>query len=261
MNSLVVFLSMVALAVAKPSGLLAYSAPAIAAIPAAVSHQSRIDIKSSPAFVATAAVAPIAHTVIAEPAIVAPAAIAAPAAVSHQSRIDIKSSPALVSDVVATPFAAIAPAVVKTAIAAPVAYAAPTVIKSAIAGPAIAAFAAPSLAVPTTYAAHIAAPAALATPALISPSVPLDTPEVVAARAAHFEAKAQAIAEQHSIHKRSAPLFAAPALTYAASPLISTYATAPVVHSAPLIHSAPLAYSTPILSAPLVAKAYGVHPW
>ncbi|CAG9561164.1 unnamed protein product [Danaus chrysippus] len=144
MNSLVVLFSVMALTAAKPSGLIqseviSYAAPAVALAPAAVSHQSRIDIKSSPAVISEKIIAPVARTVVAEPAIVAapasyvapaayaaPAAIAAPvsysspvayvapgvysapiavapAAVSSQSRLDIKSSPAVISTIASAP--------------------------------------------------------------------------------------------------------------------------------------------------------------
>ncbi|CAB3251462.1 unnamed protein product [Arctia plantaginis] len=75
------------------------------AVPAAVSHQSRVDVVSSPAVVSHAVAAPIvAH---------APVVAAVPSAVSHQSRVDIHSSPAVVAQ------AAVVPAV------APLSYAAP----------------------------------------------------------------------------------------------------------------------------------------
>ncbi|TKX27969.1 calphotin-like [Spodoptera litura] len=237
MNSLVVFLSVVAFVAGKPSGLITspiistplayaapayYSAPALYSAPAAVSSQSRLDIKSSPAVVTTS-IEPIARTVISEPAIVAPPSILpaaiAPAAVSSQSRIDIKSSPAITSTVISAPVAYSAPLAL--------AYKAPTFVK--------------------TFAPAFSA-------AIAEPAVPLDTPEVIAARAEHFEAKALAAA--HLIKKRSASLIAAPVLSHLASPVISTYAAAPVVHAAPLAYSAPVAFSTP-----LITKAYSVHPW
>lgn len=236
MNSLVVFLSVVALVAGKPSGLITspiistplayaapayYSAPALYAAPAAVSSQSRLDIKSSPAVVTTS-IEPIARTVISEPAVISPPTILpapiAPAAVSSQSRIDIKTSPAITSTVVSAPVAYSAPLAL--------AYKAPTFVK--------------------TFAPAFSA-------AIAAPAVPLDTPEVIAARAEHFEAKV--LAGAHLIKKRSAPLIAAPVLSHLASPVISTYAAAPVVH-------APLAYSAPIaISTPLITKAYSVHPW
>ncbi|KAL4707724.1 hypothetical protein ACJJTC_014905 [Scirpophaga incertulas] len=243
MNSLVVLFSLVVLATAKPSGLLApevltYVAPAVAAIPAAVSHQSRINIKSSPAIVAAAEIAPVTRTVIAEPAVVAAPAALVPAAVSHHlplSRPQTITSPAFVNT---------------AAVASPTitAYAAPALINTAIATPAIANAV---IAAPT----GITSDAAIAAPATITPSaVPFDTPEVIAARAAHLEAKA--LANTHIIHKRSTTLFAPTHATYAAAPLISTYSTAPLIHPAPLAYSAPLAFHTP-----LITKAYSVHPY
>ncbi|XP_026731228.1 cuticle protein 38-like [Trichoplusia ni] len=213
MNSLVVFLSVVALVAGKPSGLLHGGAVAY----------------SAPAVLATAGIAPaiVSPTVYSAPAIAA----IAPAAVSSQSRIDIKSTPAITSTVVSAPIA-------YGAYSAPV-YAsavAPAYLKTAFAAPALASYAA----IPA--AAAIAAPAA--------PTVPLDTPEVAAARAAHFEAKALA---EHSIHKRSAPY------NHLATPLITSYAAAQVV---PALHAAPLAYSAPIAySTPLITKTYGGLAW
>ncbi|CAH0584224.1 unnamed protein product [Chrysodeixis includens] len=208
MNSLVVFLSVVALVAGKPSGLLyggavAYSAPAVLA----------------PAGIAPAIIPPAVYS--------APAITTLPAAVSSQSRIDIKSTPAIASTLISSPLAygdysthlyagAVAPAYLKAA------YVAPAV---------------------TSYAAIPAATAIAAPAAPVAPAVPEDTPEVVAARAAHLEAKALA---EHSIQKRSAPF------GHLATPLITSYAAAPIVHAAPLAYSAPVAYSTP-----LITKTYG----
>ncbi|KAG6442256.1 cuticle protein 16.5 [Manduca sexta] len=99
----------------------AYAVPAIA--PAAVSHQSRVDVINSPAVVAHAVAAPVvAHAAVAAP-VVAHAALAAPAvavapaaAVSHQSRVDVRTSPAIVAHVAAAPLA-------HSVVAAPVAHA------------------------------------------------------------------------------------------------------------------------------------------
>ncbi|XP_060802462.1 uncharacterized protein LOC132902230 [Amyelois transitella] len=244
MNSLVVLLSMVALAAAKPSGLfqaglVSYAAPAIASLPAAVSQQSRIDIKSSPAVISTAEVAPITRSIVAEPFIATPSVLAAPAAVSSQSRLDIKSSPAIINTVAAAPLAYSAPIGI-----------APTLIKSA--------YAAPAFTAPALLKTSIAAPGLL-TPALAAPGVPLDTPEVIAARAAHFEAKA--LAGAHLIRKRSAPLIGAPVLSTYSAPLVSTYSASPIV--SPLSATSLIStYSAPIaLSTPLITKAYSVHPW
>lgn len=259
MNSLVVFLSVVALVAGKPSGLepvltsysapiigaatyaapAVYSAPTIYAGASAVSSQSRLDIKSSPAVVSTS-IEPIARTVISQPAVIAAPAIAtaaiAPAAVSSQSRIDNKSTPAISSTVVSAPLAYSAPI-------APIAYGTLGYNGQYLAGAVAPTF------LKTAYTAPIA---------IAGPTVPLDTPEVIAARAAHFEAKA--LAGAHLIKKRSATLIASPLVsTHLATPVISTYASAhllPTVHAAPLAYSAPIAYSTP-----LITKAYGVHPW
>lgn len=99
-----------------------YSTPTVYAAPAAVSHQSRVDIKSSPAVVATSpAVVASAPAVVAARTVVepvsavyntpsvyyasAPAATvyAGGAAVSQQSRVDVKSSPAVVTEQVVQP--------------------------------------------------------------------------------------------------------------------------------------------------------------
>ncbi|KAG6442254.1 cuticle protein 16.5 [Manduca sexta] len=68
----------------KKRSLAAVVAPVVHAVPAAVSHQSRVDVISEPAVVAHAAPVAVAHVV--------PAVVAAPAAVSHQSRVDVVSA-------------------------------------------------------------------------------------------------------------------------------------------------------------------------
>ncbi|KAJ2944311.1 hypothetical protein O0L34_g18300 [Tuta absoluta] len=82
-------------------GHYAYAAPVVAHVaPSAVSHQSRVDVISSPAVVSHAVhAAPIvAH------AVHAPVVHALPAAVSHQSRVDVRTSHPVVSHaVVAAP--------------------------------------------------------------------------------------------------------------------------------------------------------------
>lgn len=247
MNSLVVLLSLAALAAAKPSGLLTgpaitYSAPLIAAVPAAVSHQSRLDIKSSPAIVSTAAVAPIAvRTALAQPTVfAAPAAVVAPAAVSSQSRLDIKSTPAVTSTLVSgAPLA-------YSAISAPITTAAITPLAATAIAPALLSTFTPAIAAPSFVKTAQLVPAAIEAPA-----VPLDTPEVVAARAAHLEAKAQALADAHVVHKRS--VVASVYSTSLGTPVVSTYSAAPVV-------STHLTYSAPI-ATPLVTKTYGIHTW
>ncbi|XP_060802629.1 pupal cuticle protein G1A-like [Amyelois transitella] len=119
-------------------------APAVVAAPAAVSHQSRVDIHSSPAVVSHAVAAPIlAHSAyspllshglaghghllkkrsLAHIAYAAP--IVAPSAVSHQSRVDIIEKPAVVSHSVVAP--------VISHVASPVvAHAAPIIAPSAV---------------------------------------------------------------------------------------------------------------------------------
>lgn len=65
------------------------------AIPAAVSHQSRVDVVSSPAVVSHAVATPVIAP--------APVVAAVPAAVSHQSRVDLHSSPAVVAQTAVVP--------------------------------------------------------------------------------------------------------------------------------------------------------------
>lgn len=83
-------------------GHYAYAAPALVAAPSAVSHQSRVDVISSPAVVSHAVAAPVlAHA--------APVVAVAPAAVSHQSRVDVRSSPAIVAHAAVAPISYAAP--------------------------------------------------------------------------------------------------------------------------------------------------------
>lgn len=115
-------------------GHYAYAVPAIVAAPAAVSHQSRVDVISSPAIVSHTIAAPVlAHAtpLLAHSALGYAAhghylhkrslghyAYAAPAAVSHQSRVDVVSSPAVVSHAISAPVLAHAAPVVAVAPAA-----------------------------------------------------------------------------------------------------------------------------------------------
>ncbi|XP_026486905.1 cuticle protein 16.5-like [Vanessa tameamea] len=269
MNSLVVLLSLMALASAKPSGLksgiVSYAAPAVIVAPAAVSHQSRVDIKSSPAIVATQS-EPLTRAVIAEPAIVAapafaapiayasPAAFAAPAtfaapaayaaplvgapaAISSQSRVDIKSSPAIIDTFAAAP-------VFNTLGGVPLAYSAPlaATYASSIYSPAIAP------AVPVVKAVNIESLPSVDAAAL--PVAPTETPEVAAARAAHLEAKAL---EEHKIQKRSPGFLAT---SYSAAPVIPNYAGHFVYPATITRTGAPIAVSGPVLTS-----AYGIHPY
>ncbi|KAG5878032.1 hypothetical protein JTB14_014211 [Gonioctena quinquepunctata] len=87
MFKLVVLSALVAVVVAKPSGLFvapavtAYASPIVQVVPGAVSHSYRSDVISKPIITAYAA-----------PAIVA-APIALPAAISHSYRSDVISKP------------------------------------------------------------------------------------------------------------------------------------------------------------------------
>ncbi|XP_053606959.1 cuticle protein 16.5-like [Plodia interpunctella] len=135
MSPLVVLFAVIAAAAAAPQFLvqppLHYQAHAFGhilkkrsighavaySLPSAVSHQSRVDVHSSPAVVTTAVAAPV----VAEPAVVearalyaAPAFYSAGSAVSHQSRVDVHSSPAVVA---AAPVVAASPVVAARAVA------------------------------------------------------------------------------------------------------------------------------------------------
>ncbi|CAH0398718.1 unnamed protein product [Chilo suppressalis] len=138
-------------------------------------------------------------------------------------------------------------------------------------------YSAPVVAAPAVVPAVAALSQAPHSPAVVLDAVngvPLDTPEVVAARAAHFQAKAFA---GHHLGKRSvAPVAYSAVVSPVAhsavvSPVVSAY-SAPVVsaYSAPVVsaYSSPVvsAYSAPVVSAPLaysavVPKALSVHPW
>ncbi|KAI8426351.1 hypothetical protein MSG28_005204 [Choristoneura fumiferana] len=76
-------------------GHYALATPVYAHAPSAVSHQSRVDVVSSPAVVSHAVhAAPVLAHAVHTPVV---AHAIAPAAVSHQSRVDVHSSPAVVS--------------------------------------------------------------------------------------------------------------------------------------------------------------------
>lgn len=104
MRSLVVLLAMVAVTVGAPHvEKRSVAVPLVyAAVPSAVSHQSRVDVHSSPGVVAAAPVSYVAQPVVAHAAYAAPASTVyvGGAAVSHQSRVDVHSSPAVVSPAV-----------------------------------------------------------------------------------------------------------------------------------------------------------------
>lgn len=108
----------VAYSVAAP---ISHIVPTVYAAPAAVSHQSRVDVRTSPTIVSHSVSAPvIAHAAYTSPLLahstldiaehghllkkrsVAAYAVA-PAAVSQQSRVDVISSPAFLTHSVATP--------------------------------------------------------------------------------------------------------------------------------------------------------------
>ncbi|CAH2091254.1 unnamed protein product [Euphydryas editha] len=105
MKSLVVLSAVFAVTLAAPYYTLGtsavYGVPTVYSAPAAVSHQSQVNVHSSqavvstaPAVVAARAVVEPVNTVVSAPAVVTPVqtVVAAPAAVSHQSRVDVRTS-------------------------------------------------------------------------------------------------------------------------------------------------------------------------
>jgi len=135
--------------------------------------------------------------------------------------------------------------------------------------------AAPAAPIVQVAPAVLAAPAPIAVPA-IAAGVPLDTPEVVAAKAAHFAAHAEANAllgrKKRSVPAAvttyaAAPIAAAPAAitTYAAAPIaaapaaITTYAAAPIARS--FGYSTVTAHANPVVvAAPAPAPVAVVEP-
>ncbi|XP_047534589.1 cuticle protein LPCP-23-like [Vanessa atalanta] len=213
-------------------GHIAYSAPILA--PSAVSHQSRVDVISSPAIVSHAVAAPVLSHAVAAPVV---AHAIAPAAVSHQSRVDVRTSPAIT-------VAAVAPVAHSVVAATPLisahSYASPLLgysahglshlIKRRSLGHLV-------------YSAPVVAPAAvshqsrvdvISSPAIVSHAVatPVFSHAVAAPIVAHAVAPA-AVSHQSRVDVRT-------------SPAITVAAVAPVAHSvvaaSPLIHSAPLAH-------------------
>ncbi|XP_077290654.1 uncharacterized protein LOC143914340 [Arctopsyche grandis] len=186
------------------------------------------------ALLALAVAKPSLHGAYLAPAL--HSAYIAPAAVSHQSRVDIHRNHAVL---------------------APLAYGHHAALAHA----------------PLAVAHH--APLALAhhTPAVVlgAHGVPLETADVVAAKALHFQA--HALANHHYLHKRS--LLASPLAytTIAVGPSAVSHQSRVDVHSSPLVH----AYAAPVVShyaaAPLLShyaapyhgvlghRTYGVHAW
>ncbi|KPJ16831.1 hypothetical protein RR48_13687 [Papilio machaon] len=135
--------------VAYAAPVITHAAPVIAAVPAAVSHQSRVDVRTSPAIVTahSAYATPLlghsalgfghghllkkrslGHVAYAAPVVAhtAPVIATAPAAVSQHSRVDVVSSPAVVSHTITAPAVAhtfVAPVVARAAYAPVVAHA------------------------------------------------------------------------------------------------------------------------------------------
>ncbi|XP_028039055.1 uncharacterized protein LOC114249619 [Bombyx mandarina] len=102
MRSLVVLFAALSVAVSAP-GVVKRSIGHVAyTVPTAVSHQSRVDVRTSPAVVDVAP-AVVSHFVAAPEVqaryVVAPyTTVYGAGAVSHQSRVDVRTSPAVVSD-------------------------------------------------------------------------------------------------------------------------------------------------------------------
>ncbi|NP_001166771.1 cuticular protein hypothetical 6 precursor [Bombyx mori] len=99
MRSLVVLFAVLSVAVSAP-GVVKRSIGHVAyTVPTAVSHQSRVDVRTSPAVVDVAPA--VASHFVAAPeahAVVAPyTAVYGAGAVSHQSRVDVRTSPVVVS--------------------------------------------------------------------------------------------------------------------------------------------------------------------
>ncbi|CAG5025722.1 unnamed protein product [Parnassius apollo] len=203
-----------------------FTYPAAFAVAAPASYQSRVEYKSSPTIVKTVATGPIAYGAVA-----ASAAVATPVSISKESRVDIKSSPAIVSAI------STAPVLYRTSeYRAP--YASYDTRFDAGYGSGIASQT--FIRSDNIARGAIVAPA-YTTSAIATPAVPLDTPEVAAARAAHFEAKA--LAEGHRIRKRSAALYgAAPVVSTYSAPLISAY------YASPFTYSSPVSWSTPFIT-------------
>ncbi|OWR52794.1 cuticular protein hypothetical 15 precursor [Danaus plexippus plexippus] len=121
--------------------------------------------------------------------------------------------------------------------------------------------------VPALYPQSVVSGVALAqppnSPAVVLDGVngvPLDTPEVVAARAAHYQAKALNV---HHLKKRSvSPVsysaVVAPVVPNVVSPL--SYSSLVSSYPAPYVASYPSAVASYGYSS-LLPKAYSVHPW
>ncbi|KAJ8713428.1 hypothetical protein PYW07_013798 [Mythimna separata] len=194
-------------------GHLAYSAPVVAVAPSAVSHQSRVDVISSPAVVSHAVAPVVSH------AYAAPVVAVAPAAVSHQSRVDVRTSPAVVSHSVAPVYAAASYAAPAYGYAAG-AYASPAYGYSTYGAHAGLALSHGHLLKKRSLAHYAAVPVVHAVPSAVSHQSRVDViskPAVV------------------STYAHAAPaVYAAPAAVYAA-PAVSHFA--PIAHSA--VWSAP----------------------
>ncbi|CAH2091256.1 unnamed protein product [Euphydryas editha] len=222
---------------------IAYSAPIIT--PAAVSHQSRVDVVSSPAIVSHSVAAPVVAHAVAAPVV---AHAIAPAAVSHQSRIDVHSSPAIVAH--SSPVVAATPVLNAHAIATPLlSHSAYGVFGHYLKKRSLGHIA---------YSAPIIAPAAVShqsrvdvvsSPAIVSHSVaaPVLAHSVAAPVVAHAIAPA-AVSHQSRIDVQSSPAISVAAVAPVAH---SVVATSPLLHSAPLVHASSLAHGASHL----------VHSW
>lgn len=181
-------------------------------VPAAVSHQSRVDVHTSPAVVAAAPV--VSVPVVAEPVVESRALYTAPAAtvyagsaVSHQSRVDVRTSPAVVatSPVVSAPAVVAQPALVEA--------------RSVYAAPAATVYSGGSA------VSHQSRVDVRTSPAVVASAPVVAHPAVVAAPAV--------VAEPAVVEARA--VYAAPAVTYAGGAV--SHQSRVVVQSSPAVYS------------------------
>nr|XP_023023138.1 cuticle protein 38-like [Leptinotarsa decemlineata] len=148
MFKLVVLSALVAVAVAKPSGLahsaLAYSSPLVEVVPGAVSHSYRSDVISKPVVAAYAAPAVVAAPVVQK-------VLAVPAAVSHSYRSDVISKPVVAAYAAPIVEKIVAPVAVPAAVSH-------SFRSDVISKPLVAAYSAPAVVSShLAYAAHVPA--------------------------------------------------------------------------------------------------------
>ncbi|NP_001166763.1 cuticular protein hypothetical 14 precursor [Bombyx mori] len=163
-------------------------------------------------------------------------------------------------------FSIFAAAVAKPSLVAPLAYSAVVPGVSSLSQYSTSVVHGSPLVAPALYNAALVAPGVVPAVAALSQAphspavvldavngVPLDTPEVVAARAAHFQAKA--LSGYHHLRKRSV-----------VAPVAYSSVVSPVAYPSPVVsaYSAPFvsAYSTPVVSPlSLYPKTVGLRAW